>query len=326
MTNVLKLTTTSSSEALSPVQNSSNAFSGFALALIANVLWGASFLASKYTLQAWGPFMASSLRFAIATIAFFIVVTILRKKIERPKKAKEWMSLILIGTSGFGILYPMQLAGLKYISSGLSAAIMLISPLIVLLLGRAILGEKLSVFKWISLGLGLIGGSVLLFSRNGSGTVIWNSELLIGSLLTLASSSSLAFSVIFTRKNSGKFSSVSITFWSMAIGFIELTLATLIFEENAINNIFENSNLMSWMALIFLALVCSAFCFFIWNAALAKTSPQEIASSMHIKTPTAVIIGTLIGNEIFGIQGIIGTSLVMAGVWLSQQSFKWRKQ
>lgn len=325
MSNVLKIH--SSSEALAPEhQNASAINTGFILAILANVLWGASFLASKYTLQAWGPVTASALRFAIASIAFFIFVTLLGKKIERPKNISEWMSLFLIGTSGFGILYPLQLAGLKYISSSLSAAIMLTSPLIVLVLGRTVLGEKLSPYKWASLGLGIIGGSILLFSRNGAENFSLNSDFLVGSLLTLASASSLALSVIVTRKNSSKFSSVSITFWSMAIGFIELSLAAFIFEKNTMPYLFENSNIMSWLALVFLALVCSAFCFFIWNAALAKTSPQEIASSMHIKTPTAVIIGLFIANETLGFQGFVGTTLVMAGVWLSQRNFKWRKQ
>ena len=327
MSNVVRMHPLSSSELSQPAtQKVSSINPGFILALLANLLWGASFLASKYTLQAWGPVTASSLRFAIATVAFFVVVTILGKKIEKPKNASEWLSLALIGTSGFGLLYPLQLAGLKYISSSLSAAIMLTSPLIVLVLGRSVLGEKLSVYKWISLALGLIGGSLLLFSKSGSQEFSFNSDFFIGTLFTLASSSCLAFSVIVTRKNSLKFSSVSITFWSMAIGFIELTLAAFIFEENALATLFTNSNLMSWMALIFLALVCSAFCFFIWNAALAKTSPQEIASSMHIKTPTAVIIGLLIANETLGLQGILGTSLVMAGVWLSQRNLAWRKK
>lgn len=69
--------------------------------------------------------------------------------------------------------------------------------------------------------------------------------------------------------------------------------------------------------------VCSAFCFYIWNNALSKASPQEIASSMHIKTPTAVLIGVFVANEEFTATVIIGTALVMFGIWLSQQKKIW---
>jgi len=293
--------------------------SGFLLAIIANILWGASFLASKYTLQAWGPFTASSLRFGIATTCLFTVLKLMNKKIDMPKNGKEWGGLILIGTTAFGILYPLQLAGMKYIPSSLSAAIMLISPLLVLVFGRAILHEKLSLLKWIALSLGLIGGSILISSTTGRVDVSFDSDFILGSVLTLLSAASLAASVIATRKHSKNFSSTSLTFWSMAIGFFELTIAAFVFEENVLASINQNASLLSWMSLFFLAVVCSAFCFFIWNYALSKTSPQEIASSMHIKTPTAVLIGVCIANESLTSAIIIGTSLVMMGVWLSQQ-------
>lgn len=54
--------------------------------------------------------------------------------------------------------------------------------------------------------------------------------------------------------------------------------------------------------------------------------PQEIASSMHIKTPTAVLIGVFIANEALGVLGMLGTVLVMIGVWLSQQNFSWSRK
>lgn len=293
---------------------------GFLLAIMANILWGASFLASKYTLQAWGPFTASSLRFGIATIALYAVITFLGKRIDIPRNTGEWLGVLLIGTSAFGLLYPMQLAGLKYISSSVSAAIMLMSPLLVLAFGKVVLKEKLTLSKWISLFLGLIGGSILLFSHTNLSAITFSSDFLFGSFLTLSSAACLAISVIFTRKYSKDFSSTSLTFWTMAIGFLELTIAAFVFEENVLANLTTNTSLISWVALIFLSLVCSAFCFFIWNAALAKTSPQEIASSMHIKTPTAVLIGVLIANEVLSTQILLGTTLVMAGVWLSQQN------
>ena len=317
----------SKSERLSGVfsANTINLKPGFIMALVANILWGASFLASKYTLQAWGPITASGLRFGIATICLYIVLIIMRKKIEIPSNLKQWIGLIIIGTSGFGLLYPLQLAGLKYISSSLSAAIMLVSPLLVIVLGKIILNDSLTIQKWIALSLGVFGGSILL-SANKNITLELSGDFASGASLTLLSATCLAISVVATRKNSKDFSTASITLWSMAIGFLELTIAAFIFEENVLASITKNASLVSWTALFFLALICSAFCFFIWNAALARTSPQEIASSMHIKTPTAVMIGVFIANEALTTQVLIGTGLVMFGVWFSQQSGFWSKK
>ena len=300
-----------------------NFSSGFSLAIAANILWGTSFLASKYTLQAWGPFTSAALRFGIATVCLLVILKALKKKIEMPETNQQWIGLLVIATTAFGVLYPMQLAGLKFIPSSLSAAIMLISPLAVLGLSRTVLKEKLSPLKYVALTFGLVGGGILLFSTNERLSIDMNSDFFVGSLLTLASAVSLAISAIVTRKYSKEISSASLTFWTMAIGFFELTIAAFIFEENVLATINTNSNALSWLSLFFLAFVCSSFCFFIWNHALSKASPQEIASSMHIKTPTAVLIGVFIAGEELTSRVIIGTALVMFGVWLSQQKKIW---
>jgi drug/metabolite transporter (DMT)-like permease len=247
----------------------------------------------------------------------------MKKKIDMPENSKQWIGLIIIATSAFGVLYPMQLAGLKFIPSSLSAAIMLISPMAVLLLSRIVLQERLSKLKYVALTFGVVGGGVLLSSTSHGVSIDFNSDLVWGTFLTLASAVSLAISAIATRKYSKDISSASITFWTMAIGFLELSLAAFIFEENVLATINTNSNMLSWVSLFFLAFVCSAFCFYIWNHALSKASPQEIASSMHIKTPTAVLIGVFIANEELTTTVIIGTALVMFGVWLSQQKKIW---
>lgn len=297
--------------------------SGFVLAIVANILWGTSFLASKYTLQAWGPFTSAALRFGIATVCLLGILKAMKKKIEMPETLGHWLALIVIATSAFGVLYPMQLAGLKFIPSSLSAAIMLMSPLAVLLLSRAVLKERLSKLKYIALIFGVVGGAVLISSTSNGMKINFDSDFFWGTLLTLASAISLAISAVATRKYSNKISSSTITFWTMAIGFVELTIFAFIFEEDVLASITRDANTLSIISLFFLAFVCSAFCFYIWNFALSKASPQEIASSMHIKTPTAVLLGVFIANEELNAPIVIGTALVMFGVWLSQQKKIW---
>ena len=56
--------------------------SGFALAVLANLIWGTSFLTSKYTLNVWGPFTASALRFAIALAGMLLILPALGLSID----------------------------------------------------------------------------------------------------------------------------------------------------------------------------------------------------------------------------------------------------
>ena len=297
--------------------------SGLGAALLANILWGTSFLASKYTLESWGPFTASALRFLLATLLMFAGMKLFRREIRAPKSMRAWVGVSVMALTGFGFLYPLQLAGLKLIGSGISAAIMLTSPLIVVIAGKVILEDKLTARKLTGIGLGILGGTVLLagveeFALSGS------REFWLGSLLTIAASVCLALSVIATRKLSKELDSGSLTFWSMGIGFVFLAISASLFEGANPTTIISSGTTHSWLALLFLSGVCSAFCFFIWNFALAKASPREIASMMHIKTPTAVLLGVCIAGEGLSPALVAGTVIMMVGVWISQTTARER--
>jgi len=167
---------------------------GFWAALAANILWGASFLASKATLAAWGPMGASTLRFVIASVLLGLGLVLIKGRISVPNSLGAWARVSSVAVVGFVVLYPMQLAGLKYIPSSLSAAIMLISPLFVIIGGALFLRETLSRNKLLAVIIGMIGGAVLL-SGNMVELRSMSHDFIAGSTLTLLASLSLAASV-----------------------------------------------------------------------------------------------------------------------------------
>jgi drug/metabolite transporter (DMT)-like permease len=284
--------------------------SGFVLAAVANILWGTSFLATKYTLVTWEPLTASTLRFALALIMMLAIAPIVGQKIRRPDNVRVWKYLFAVGVTGFGALYSLQLSGLTLITSSLSASIMLTSPLFILIFGAVLLGDRFSTIKLYAVALGLFGGLLLLNPSSAQLSVS-------GALMTFCASVSLALSVIFTRQISKLLDSFNITFWSMLIGFIflapfSITEAKKAFEPQAFQS--------SVFALIYLASVCSVFCFMIWNKAIHQASPKELASTMHIKTPVAILLGLTLAREGISSSIILGTTIVAVAVWLSQQN------
>jgi len=283
----------------------------FALAVIANVLWGTSFLASKYTLQVWGPFTASTLRFALALVLMAIGFPAFGVRISFPKNLEQWTAAILVGLSGFGFLYPLQLMGLQTVSTSVSASIMLTSPLIVVLLGRFFLSEHFSIQKILAIFLGITGGLLLL----GIKFDFISSHIAKGQVLTLAASLSLAASIIITRKFAKNLAAGTITFWSTLAGFLFL-LPFALREPSVIHR--TEAFLPGIIALVYLGLVCSALCFLLWNSALSLAPAKQLASSMHIKTPVAVLMGVLLAGERLSFSMLCGAIIVGLGVWLSQ--------
>jgi drug/metabolite transporter (DMT)-like permease len=298
--------------------------SGFALALLANLIWGTSFLASKVTLLVWGPFTASALRFAAAIAGMLLVLPALGLPIQVPRSRGAWWRVLLVGVSGFGLLYPLQLAGLNAIPSSLSAAIMLTSPLFVLMFTAGFLRETLSQQKLFAIGLGIVGGVILVSPSTFAGSS-WSlttlPRLMGGFVLTLGASLSLALSVVATRSAARDLDSRSLTFWSMCVGEA-LLIPLAFFEKQPL--VTGASTSQAVLALIFLALFCSVFAFLIWNRALTISSPQEIASTMHVKTPVAVLLGIAVAGEPMTFSIIAGSIMISFAVWLSQYQARTR--
>lgn len=296
-------------------QNSSEQYKrrAFFLAVLANVLWAGSFLGSKYTLAAWGPISASFLRFALATLVLGTLLPLMGEVIRLPRKS-EVTGIFLIGLCQFGLLYPLQLAGLNHISTSLSAAIMLLAPLFVILSGKFLLQETVSRTKLNAIGIGLLGGLILLkdgFSIHGN--------FYFGFILTLISAVLLGLSVSLTRKYSQSISVSQLSFWSMFVG-VSL-LAPMSFIESYLSGGFVRSSESlhsALIALLYLAIVCSAFTFYIWNTALKLAPAKELASTMHLKTPTAIIIGVMLANEEMTFSLVLGTTIISLAVWFSQ--------
>lgn len=282
-------------------------------AVSANVIWGASFLASKVTLGSWSPLEASSLRFILATALLGGFSTLAGRKIETPKSRNAWTFAALAGLVGFGALYPLQLIGLTKIPSGVSAIVMQSSPILVLAFSFLISKEKLTRRSLLAIALASLASILLIANR---GLNFGSTEIdFVGLGLTALAAVALALSVPINKKLTQEVGPLSATFWSMAIGTVTLIFITLISETPDMNKILSASS-SAWVALGFLSLVCSALCFFLWNYAIKHTNSTVVAYSMQIKTPTAVIIGFSLGSETFGIATILAGILFGIGSWL----------
>ena len=291
------------------------------LAIAANVIWGTTFLASAWTLKTWDPITASFLRFAAASV--LLLPFQLKNGVPISKlTSTERRGLFWVGITSYGALYPLQLAGLMYIPTSVSAVIMLTSPLVLVLLASVLLSETLSANKIAGVVLGGAGG-VLLLLRDGE-QIQSNAALsyqTLGYAATFLAAVSLALSAIFTRRISKSVPIVTITFWPMLLGALLMAPFSLL-EKRSIMSSFSLSDKegrQSILALIFLASIASVLCFIAWNKALSLSEARSLASTMHIKTPVAITLGVLVAGEPLNTTLALSAVLVILGVGLSQR-------
>jgi drug/metabolite transporter (DMT)-like permease len=279
--------------------------SGVIYAVVANVIWGTTFVATQHVLTTWSPITATVIRFGLASILLALGMKYFSLPFRFPATKSGWIALLSTAVFGFGLLYPLQGIGLKSISSGASAILMLTAPLFLIAI-LATMGEAVPVNKWIGVILGIVGGAILIGARTSNSTLFIDP---LGSIYTLGAAFCLSLSTLTAKKVLAEIDQLSLTLLAMTIGTIILLPGVLI--EAPVK---ESPETTAWISIIYLALFCSILAFFLWNKSIATGSPSLVASTMHIKTPVAVALGIAINHEPISLSIFLGGVIVGCGV------------
>jgi drug/metabolite transporter (DMT)-like permease len=288
--------------------------SGIIQSVVANILWGTTFISTQKLLTYLPPSTLSLIRFALASTALFLISPFLGHKIKRPDFGSKTLWITATGLLGFGFLYPLQNFALIKISTSLSAIIMLTSPLIV---AAITMFKDRSIAKNKVVGI-LIStvGSLVIVSASKSLNLEDSQHLMLGMLLMFLASLCLAMSNFTAKKSLSEVDQVNLTFWAMIVGAVFL-LPFSIVERPSFDQTLLRSDIV--VNILYLAIICSVIAFFLWNDALAKADPATISSTMHIKTPVAVAIGCLINQEPVSMPLLGGALLVVSGVFFTNR-------
>jgi drug/metabolite transporter (DMT)-like permease/organic radical activating enzyme len=287
---------------------------GLFLAVLANIIWGSTFLASSIALKSMGPFSLIFFRFLFAALALFFFAKVTSRKIKFPIDNKTSLLILANSIVSFVMIYSFQMMGLEFLSTSLSASIMLLAPLIVVFISN-ILNVEIELKNIVGIALGVVGGLLLIYDK-GYGVSVTSSAELKGVIYTFMAAFFLAASSFLSKKISVRIDALNTTFWSI-FGALPI-LCALSFYEQVETPIAFDSDLL--ICILYLSIVCSAFAFFIWNKALQITTPSYVASTMHLKTPVAIFFGVLIGNESFNINYIYGTIIITLGIVITKRT------
>jgi len=273
------------------------------------VIWGSTWLAIRIGLQGAPPFLAATLRFLLASITLAVLAIVFRSK--WPANRTEWGLVVFVGlvlfTADYGLIYWGENNGVE---SGLSAILFATLPLQTALVANAVLrGERLTVQKLAGIGLGF--GGILLIFRGQVGTAGFDKAFPMVAIVLSATCA--AFATVAIKRWGHATDPVTFNAAAMAVGTASLAAVSL--------GARESWHVPSWPegigAILFLALAGSVVTFVTWQW-LLKTAEATSLSFVALITPiTAVLLGAGVGNEKFDAVDLVGSAIVLAGIYVS---------
>lgn len=287
------------------------------------IAWGGSFVAARLLLQsgiagrvALSPVVLAALRFGIASL--FFVVPLVMAVIRRQISWRDLWRMALLGQVAFSIYFWLQYTGVQKTNASISSILVVgLIPVATAFLAQFMGEEHLSLARFATLLLGFLGVTIIVLQKPIRVTL--ESGFLFGALCLVANAFAFAVYSNLSKRWMRDVSPLVMTGGTMMSGTIGLLLFSLIDPVSSRWGDVLRLDTVQWVALLFLALVCSVIAYFVYNFALTRVAASRAAVYIYFEPVVTVLFGiTLLGEglswqTLLGAV-VIGLSVVMVNV------------
>lgn len=303
--------------------------------VIAALIWGIAAPVSKITLTEIGPFTLLFFRTVIASIV--LLPSALRYRFTFTYREQVFLALsAILSIFVHLILFYMAIPLVPSIHAPIIASI---SPFILVLAGRIFLRERVSIRKYMGMGLGLVGiicitvlpslfalyGDVLGLSssalaslrmlglgeaRLGPGEIMW-----LGNTLLILSVVAGAVGPMFI-KSIRHYPAHLITFWQFAlVACFTLPFALLETPRLVISQLTP----VGVSGILYIGILSSVVAYSLHTFGLQETKTADVGIFSYLSPVSALLVGIPLLHEYPDAWFIIGSAFVLGGLWIAER-------
>ncbi len=279
-------------------------------AFFAVTAWGASFVATKVSLQYVAPTTVVWIRFTMGVIILGLAVG-LSKQFTLPQ-GKDWGYFALLGFLGITFHQWLQSTGLVTAQATTTAWIVATIPVFMALLGLFILKEYLNWYQVIGIFLAAFG-VLLVVTKGNIASIITGKFGTPGDFLVLISAPNWAVFSTLSRSGLKKHPATLMMFHVMSFGWL---FTSLLFLFNPGMRQITHIPWDGWMAITFLGIICSGIAYIFWYDALKSLPVAQTGAFLYLEPVITVIVAALVLKEAILLASVIGGLTILVGVWL----------
>lgn len=280
--------------------------------ILTSLIFGLSFLFSKKALNIVEPFTLLSFRFLVAFLimSIFMFCGIIKTNF----KGKNLKNLLILGLMQPIMYFIFETFGIQFSSSSQAGLMIALIPIIVTILSAYTLKEIPSKLQCAFIFLS-VSGVVFIVLMNGSSS---SKGSLLGIFLLLGAVFSAAVFNILSRKFSKEFSPMELTYSIMAMGTLFFNFVSIYnhIRSNTLTQYFsplKNRNFL--MSIAYLGVLSSLVAFFLINFILSRIEASKSSVFANLSTIVSIIAGVILLHESFKLYHLIGSILILLGVW-----------
>lgn len=272
------------------------------------LIWGNSFVLVKLAVDdGASPVMIAMARFIVASSIFGAFI--LWKRPRWPERA-DLKTFTFLAFIGIGVYYVFQYYGVKFAGPSISAILVtLLCPVIIFLLSRMRLGERMNSQQ--KAGLAVATAGAFLVITDGSMSFISNRTEIVGGVFGVVCAIFWAIYTVEGKRIAIKYE----PFTSTAILALMGTVMLIPFAAAEV----QLSGPMKFpptyfIAAIYLGVLCTVMGYVFWFKALTGLSASTTGASLYFEPVVTVIFAYLILGQGIGWVAAAGGVLVLLGM------------
>jgi drug/metabolite transporter (DMT)-like permease len=226
-----------------------------------------------------------------------------------PLTARDRRAVLGLGFCGYYLSSFLDFAGLQYISASFGRLIQYLNPTLVLLLGLVFLKRRVSTRQWAAMGLSYLG-VLLVFGREWSAG---GAQAGLGAALVFGSAITYAIYLLASGEVVKRVGSLRLTGLATAVACV-LCIAQYLLLRPWDSALGVAPQVVSLSVLN--AVLCTFAPVLMVMMAIERLGPALTAQAGMIGPMSTIAMGVLVLGEPFTGWVVVGTTLVLVGVWL----------
>ncbi|MFC4949596.1 EamA family transporter [Pseudonocardia sp. GCM10023141] len=283
------------------------------LAVFVAVLWGANFLAIHIGLEHFPPLFLAALRFAVIAIPTVLFV-------PRPRVKLRWLLGYGVGFGTLQFLF-LFIAMANGMPTGLASLVLQASAPFTVLLGAALLRERIGRRQGIGIGLAVLGMAAIAVARA-------QTAALLPVVLTLCGALGWALGNLASRRAVADVepgvpapNPLHLTLWMSVIPPIPLLVASWITEGpdagwRALQEAVTPAGLPGVLAVAYIAVIATVLGAGIWTSLMRRHNAGVVAPYSLLVPVVGIALAAAVLGERPSVVELISAAVIVFGVLL----------
>jgi len=263
-------------------------------------IWGSTYLAIRFGIESFPPFLMGGIRFTVAGAILFVVMRYLGSAMPT---GREWLGAGVVGlllpALGNGTVCYVQ----QTISSSVAALSIATAP-IWMAIFSSIWGHKITLKEWLGIAIGLAG--IVLLNLGGSFEGDFTSAFLL-----IFAAASWSFGSVW-----GKHLAMPAGLMGAACQMLVGGLALLLASAYAGESWPQQVSPKSWGALLFLIVLGSLIAYSAYQYLLKTVRPLVASSNTFVNPIVAFAVGIWWAGEHVTMVELAALGVILVGVFL----------